>query len=173
VRLTRRALILAVLVTIGTAIIWPDGAERVARVALLGVGAAVVADLVLRWQRSYPTEGIAPFAPARQRPVRPWRPHGLTDLQRDLRLMAIPAGDRRLPRSTRLRDTCRAAAQERLDPLDLDLDRPEDAPAIADLFGPEVTAFLLGESRTAPVDQLLAAVEPPGGTWLPTGPSAP
>jgi hypothetical protein len=173
VRLTRRALVAAVLVTIGTAIIWPDGAERVARVALLGVGAAVIADLVLRWQRGYPTEATAPFAPALQRPIRPWRPHGLTDLQRDLRLMAIPAGDRRLPRSTRLRDTCRAAAQERLDPLDLDLDRPEDAPAIADLLGPEVTAFLLGESRTAPVDQLLAAVEPPGGTGRAAGPSAP
>ena len=172
-RLTRRALVAAVLVNVGTAVICPDGAERVARVALLGVGAAIVADLVLRWQRSYPTEGTAPFAPARQRPIRLWRPQGLTDLERDLRLMAIPAGERRLPSSTRLRDTCRAAAQERLDPLDLDLDRPEDAPAIADLLGPKVTAFLLGESRTAPVDQLLAAVEPPGGTWLATGPSAP
>src|SRR5207344_600336 len=50
VRLTRRALVVAVLVTVGTAFIWPDGAERVARVALLAVGAAVVADLVLRWQ---------------------------------------------------------------------------------------------------------------------------
>jgi len=164
VRLTRRALVLAVLVTVGTAVIWPDGAERVARIALLAVGAAVVADLVMRWQRSYPTEVTAPFAPAVRRPVRPWRPQGLTDLQRDLRLMVIPAGERRLPRSTRLRDTCRAAAQERLDPLDLDLDRPGDAPAIADLLGPEVTAFLLGDSRTAPVDQLLAAVEPPAGT---------
>jgi hypothetical protein len=173
VRLTRRALVVAVLVTIGTAVVWPDGAERVARVALLAVGAAVVADLVLRWQRSYPTEMSAPFAPAVQRPVRPWRPQGLTDLQRDLRLMAIPAGERRLPRSTRLRDTCRAAAQERLDPLDLDLERPEDAPAIAELLGPEVTAFLLGEFRTAPVDQLLAAVEPPVGTRPPRGRSAP
>mgnify|MGYP001153099122 CR=1 FL=1 len=52
-------------------------------------------------------------------------------------------------------------------------DSHDRVPAIADLLGPEVTAFLLGESRTAPVDQLLAAVEPPGGTWLPTGPSAP
>ena len=171
-RLTRRALVIAVLVTVGTAVIWPDGAERVARIALLGVGAAVVADLVLRWQRSYPTEATAPFAPAVRRPVRPWRPHGLTDLQRDLRLMAIAAGERRLPRSTRLRDTCRAAAQERLDPLDLDLDRAEDVPAIADLLGPEVTAFLLGEARTAPVDQLLAAVEPPVGTGPATGRSA-
>ena len=96
----------AVLVTIGTAVISPDGAERVARVALLGRGAAVVADLVLRWQRSYPTEATAPFAPAVRRPVRPWGPQGLTDLQRDLRLIAIPAGDRRLPRSIRLRDAC-------------------------------------------------------------------
>ena len=71
-RLTRRALVIAVLVTVGTAVIWPDGAERVARIALLGVGAAVVADLVLRWQRSYPTEATAPFAPAVRRPVRPW-----------------------------------------------------------------------------------------------------
>jgi hypothetical protein len=172
VRLTRRALVVAVLVTVGTAVIWPDGAERVARVALLAVGAAVVADLVLRWQRSYPTEATAPFAPALRRPIRPWRPQGLTDLQRDLRLMAIPAGERRLPRSTRLRDTCRAAAQERLDPLDLDLDRAEDAPAIADLLGPEVTAFLLGEARRAPADQLLAAVEPSVGTRPATGRSA-
>jgi hypothetical protein len=172
VRLTRRALVLAVLVTVGTAGIWPDGAERVARVGLLAVGAAVVADLVLRWQRSYPTEATAPFAPAVKRLVRPWRPQGLTDLQRDLRLMAIPAGDRRLPRSTRLRDTCRAAAQERLTPLHLDLERPEDAPAIAEFLGPEVTAFLLGESRTAPVDQLLAAVDPPVGTGPASGRSA-
>jgi hypothetical protein len=172
VRLTGRALVVAVLVTVGTAVIWPDGAERVARVALLAVGAAVVSDLVLRWQRSYPTEATAPFAPAVRRPVRPWQPKGLTDLQRELRLMAIPVGDRHLPRSTRLRDTCRAAAQERLDPLDLDLDHAEDAPAIADLLGSEVTAFLLGESRTAPVDQLLAAVEPPAGTRPATGESA-
>ena len=172
-RLTRRALVAAVLITIGTAIVWPDGAERVARIALLAVGAAVVADLVARWQRSYPTEATAPFAPALQRPIRPWRPQGLTDLQRDLRLMAIPAGDRGLPRSTRLRDTCRAAAQERLDALDLDLDRPGDAPAIAGVLGPEVTAFLLGESRAAPVDLLLAAVEAPVGTMPAPGRSAP
>ena len=171
-RLTRRALVVAVLVTVGTAVVWPESAERVARIALLAVGAAVVADLVLRWQRSYPTEATAPFAPALRRPIRPWRPQGLTDLQRDLRLMAIPAGDRRLPRSTRLRDTCRAAAQDRLDPLDLDLHRADDAPAIADLLGPEVTAFLRGETRTAPVDQLLAAVEPPVGTRRTTGRSA-
>ena len=172
-RLTRRALVVAVLITIGTAIVWPDGAERVARIALLAVGAAVVADLVVRWQRAYPTEATAPFAPALQRPIRPWRPQGLTDLQRDLRLMAIPAGDRRLPRSTRLRDTCRAAAQERLDALDLDLDRPDDAPAIAGVLGPEVTAFLLGDSRTAPVDLLLAAVEAPVSTMPAPGRCAP
>jgi len=171
--LTRRALVVAVLVTVGTAVIWPDGAERVARVALLGVGAAVVADLVLRWQRSFPTEATAPFAPAQLRPIRPWRPQGLTDLHRDLRLMSIPAGERRLPRSTRLRDTCRAAAQERLDALELDLDRPDDAPAIAEVLGSDVTAFLLGESRRAPVGQLLAAVEPPAGTDPATGRSAP
>ena len=172
-RLTRRALVVAVLVTVGTAVIWPEGAERVARVALLAVGAAVVADLVLRWQRSYPTEATAPFAPALQRPIRPWRPQGLTDLQRDLRLMAIPAGERRLPRSTRLRGTCRAAAQERLDAVDLDLDHPDDAAAIDGILGPAVTAFLLGESRRAPLDQLLAAVEPPVATSPPTGRDAP
>jgi hypothetical protein len=97
----------------------------------------------------------------------------LTDLHRDLRLMSIPAGERRLPRSTRLRDTCRAAAQERLDALELDLDRPDDAPAIAEVLGSDVTAFLLGESRRAPVGQLLAAVEPPAGTDPATGRSAP
>ena len=172
-RLTRRALVVAVLITIGTAIVWPDGAERVARIALLASAPPSSPTWWCRWQRPYPTEATAPFAPALQRPIRPWRPQGLTDLERDLRLMAIPAADRRLPRSTRLRDTCRAAAQERLDALDLDLDRPGDAPAIAGLLGPEVTAFLLGESRTAPVDLLLAAVEAPVSTMPAPGRSAP
>jgi hypothetical protein len=162
VRVTARVLVSAVLVTVATAIVWPQEAERVARVALLAVGAALVADLVGRWQRSYPRPGLSPFAPAAKQDVQPWRPQGLTDLQRDLRMMSIPGAGRRLPLSTRLRDTCRAAAQERLDALELDLDRPEDVDAIAAHLGPDVAAFLLGTSRTAPVDQLLAAVDPPG-----------
>jgi hypothetical protein len=161
VRVTLRVLVVAVVGTIATAVVWPEGAERVARVAFLAVGAAIVTDLVLRWQQSYASSASAPFAPALRREVQPWRPQGLTDLQRDLRLMAIPNAGRRLPRTTRLRDTCRAAAQERLDELDLDLDRPDDRAAIDDTLGADVTAFLLGEVRTVPVDDLLAAVEPP------------
>jgi len=161
VRLTLRVLVVAVVGTIATAVVWPDGAERVARVAFLAVGAAIVTDLVLRWQRSYPSAASAPFAPALRQEVQPWRPQGLTDLQRDLRLMEIPDTGRRLPRTTRLRDTCRAAAQERLDEADLDLDRPADRPAIDGVLGTNVTAFLLGEVRTIAVDDLLAAVEPP------------
>ena len=160
-RLTGRVLVGAVLATVATAAVWPAEAERMARVAFLAVGAALVADLVGRWQRSYAAPRSDPFAPTPRTEVQPWRPQGLTDLQRDLHLMGLPDPGRRLVLSSRLRDTCRAAAQERLDELDLDLGRAEDAAAIAARLGPEVTAFLLGDARSAPVDELLAAIEPP------------
>ena len=85
-RLTVRVLVVAVLATVVTAVVWPVGAERIARAGVLAVGAAVIADLVLRWQRSFPGVTTSPFAPPPRRAVPPWRPQGLTDLERDLRL---------------------------------------------------------------------------------------
>jgi hypothetical protein len=114
VRLTRRATVVALAAVVIVALAWPDGAERVGRGALLVLGAAFVADLVIELQHALPTERTNPFTPPRDRPLPPSLPKGLIDLQRDIRLMSIDGGGRRLPLSTRLQTTARAAAVERL-----------------------------------------------------------
>ncbi len=159
-----RVLVIAGLATLVSLAVWPEGAERVARGAALAVGAALVTDLVLKLSRSFPTAGFGPFAPLRARPAPAWRPQGLTDLQRDIRLLTVPAAGRRLPLSTRLRATCWAAAQRRLEPLGLDLDDPDDAAAAEAVLGSEAYAFIVGDARVAPIEELLAAVDPGPGS---------
>jgi len=126
VRLTRRAIVLALAAVVIVALAWPDAAERVGRGALLVLGAAFVADLVIELQRALPAEPTSPFAPPRERPLPPSLPKGLIDLQRDIRLMSIDGGGRRLPLSTRLQTTARAAAVERLLRHGLELPASDD-----------------------------------------------
>ena len=158
-RLTRWVLLVAVAVTLGSAVVWPEEAEQVGRSALLAVGAALVCDLVLSVRRTYPTAGESPFAPSRHRVLPPWRPQGLTELQRDLRLMSVTVSGRRVSQLTRLRETCRSAAQERLRPLGLDLDRAEDRGEARDVLGPGPYDFIVGDAPEASVDELLDALD--------------
>jgi hypothetical protein len=74
--------------------------------------------------------------------------------------MEVAGDGRRLPMASRLRTTCRAGAQARLAPLGLDLDRPDDAPAVTRVLGAGPYAFLAGAARTVDPDELLAAVAP-------------
>jgi len=161
-RSTRWALLGAVVATLGAAVVWPEGLERVGRIAILAVGATLIGDLTLAVRRNFPTEGSSPFAPSPRRASPPWRPSGLTDLERDLRLMAVPGAGRSLTLSTRLRRTCHAAAQERLRPLRLDLDRPGDRDAAREVLGADAYDFIVGDAPAASVDDLLAAVSPRG-----------
>ncbi|HEY8094231.1 MAG TPA: hypothetical protein VID93_10620 [Acidimicrobiales bacterium] len=161
-RSTRWALLGAVVATLGAAVVWPEGVERVGRIAILAVGAGLVVDLTLAVRHSLPSEINAPFAPPPRRSPPPWRPSGLTELQRDLRLMAVTGAGRSLSASTRLRRTCHAAAQERLRPRRLDLDRPGDRGAAREVLGAEVYDFIVGDAPAASVDDLLAAVSPQG-----------
>lgn len=159
-RLTRWALAGAVVATLGAAVVWPDGVERIGRFAILAVGAAIVGDLGFAVRRRLPVETRSPFAPPPRRVPPPWRPSGLTELQRDLRLMTVAGAGRGLSLSTRLRRTCRAAAQERLRPLRLDLDRPGDHSAAREVLGAAAYDFIVGDAPSVPVDELLAAVSP-------------
>ncbi|HEY8092731.1 MAG TPA: hypothetical protein VID93_03080, partial [Acidimicrobiales bacterium] len=85
-----------------------------------------------------------------------------TELQRDLRLMTVAGSGRGLSLSTRLRRTCRAAAQERLRPMNLDLDRPGDRDAAREVLGADAYDFIVGDAPAASVDELLAALGPGG-----------
>jgi hypothetical protein len=161
-RSTRWALVGAVVATLGAAVVWPDGLERVGRIAILAVGAALVGDLALAVRRTFPTEASSPLAPSPRRVPPPWRPSGLTELQRDLRLMTVTGAGRGLSLSTRLRRTCHAAAQERLRPMHLDLDRPGDRSAAREVLGADAYDFIVGDAPAASVDELLAAVSPDG-----------
>ena len=159
-RLTRRILLLALAAIAVAAAAWPDGAERVARVALLAVGAALVADLVTSLRRALPAEDVSPFAPPRYAPPPPWRPKGLIDLQREIRLMEVGRSGR-LPAANRLRRTARAAAAARLQTLGLDLDRAGDEDAARSVLGPAAYDFIVGHAASAPIEELLLAVERP------------
>ena len=158
-RLTQRVLLAAIVVTLVAAVTWPTGAERVGRGAVLAVGAALVADLLRSVWRAFPIGGN-PFAPARRVGGPPWRPHGLAELQRDLRLMSVAARDRPSSLSTRLRVTCQFAAQRQLRSRGLDLDRAEDRDAARALLGDGPYDFIVGDAPAASVDELLAALEP-------------
>ena len=125
------------------------------------VGAAFVTDLVLALRRAVPLETVSPFAPHRTPPPAPSLPKGLVDLHRELRLMTVDTGAMRLPLSTRLRATARAAAQTRLHRAGLDLDDADDADASRRLLGDGPYDYVTGAARTVAPDELLAAVEAP------------
>ena len=166
-RLTRRALVVAVGAVLLAALAWPDGAERVGRGALVLVGAAFVADLVATLQRALPAMSSSPFAPKRQPTARPALPKGLIDLQRDIRMLAVEGGGRRLPPSSRLRTTARAGVQARLHRHGLELpseaaDEDPDAEAAARaVVGEAAYDYIIGFTPTVDVAELLAAVEGP------------
>jgi hypothetical protein len=164
VRLTVRVIAVALIAIASTAVLWPDAGEAVIRTATLAAGAALVADLVLLVTRALPASPRPPFAPPRLAPTPPWCPQGLTELARDLALMDVAGDARRLPLAARLRTTCRAGAQARLAPLGLDLDRPDDGPAVTLVLGTGPYAFLTGAARTVDPDELLAAVAPDSDT---------
>jgi hypothetical protein len=159
VTVTIRALVVAVIGTVVAALAWPDGAERVARTALLVVGAALVADLVLMLRRAVPTETSSPFSPPDRHRGEPSVPKGLLDLQREIKLMAIDTGGRRLPLSTRLRVTARSAAETRLRREGLDLNDPADEEAARGILGDGPYDYVTGAAPTVSADELLAAVE--------------
>jgi hypothetical protein len=166
VRLTGRALVVAVGAVVVAAVAWPDGAERVGRGAIMLVGAAFVADLVGALQRALPGSSSTPFAPSRESPRPPPLPKGLVDLQRDIRVLSVDAGARRLPLSTRLRATARAGARARLRRHGLDFpsedaDDPEAEAAARALLGDAAYDFVTGVAPTVDVAELLAAVEGP------------
>ncbi len=168
-RLTKRAAAVALPAALVAALAWPEGTERVVRGALVLLGAAFVADLVTGLQQALPTESLSPFAPVRTRPQTPSLPKGLVDLQRDIQLLTIDAGARRLPLSTRLRSTARGAAQERLQRHGLALreadageGEPDDHEAAArQLLGDDVYDYLAGHAPTVDAAALLAAVDAP------------
>jgi hypothetical protein len=159
VKLTMRALVLALVAIVVAAIAWPDGAERVARTALLVVGGAFVTDLVLMLRRATPAERSSPFAPPARRRVAPSLPRGLVDLQREINLMAIDTGGRRLPLSTRLRATARAAAEVRLRREGVDLTDAAHEAAARGLLGDGPYEYVTGVAPTVLPAELLTAVE--------------
>jgi hypothetical protein len=161
VRLTLRAAVAALAASFFAAVVWPEGAERVGRAALVVVGAAFVTDLVLALRRAVPPERSSPFAPPSVSATPPSLPKGLVDLQREVRLLTVDANALRLPVSTRLRVTARAAAQTRLHRAGLDLDEPADAAAARALLGDGPDDYVTGAVRTTPPDELLAALEAP------------
>ena len=158
-RVTWQASVVAIAGTVIAALAWPEGFERTARGALLIVGAALVADLVLMLRRAMPTEGSSPFAPPARRREEPSLPNGLVDLQREIKLMAIDTGGRRFPLSTRLRVTARAAAEVRLRKAGLDLTDPDDEHAVRGILGDGPFEYITGLASTVAPDALLAAVE--------------
>ena len=158
-RVTRRASVVAIAGTLIAVLAWPNDVERVARVALLIVGAALVADLVLMLRQAMPTEGSSPFAPPGRRREEPSLPKGLVDLQREIELMATDTGGRRFPLSTRLRVTARAAAEVRLRDAGLDLTDPGDEHAARGILGDGPFEYITDLARTIAPDALLAAVE--------------
>jgi hypothetical protein len=159
VRITRLASVVAIAGTVIAALAWPNDVERVARAALLIIGAALVTDLVLMLCRALPTEWSSPFAPPARRPEEPSLPKGLVDLQREIKLMAIDTGGRLLPLSTRLRVTARAAAEVRLRDAGLDLADPGDEHAARSILGDDPFEYVTGVASTVSPDALLAAVE--------------
>jgi hypothetical protein len=159
VRLTLRAAVAALAATLVAAVAWPEGAEKVGRAALLVVGAAFVTDLVLALRRAVPPERSSPFTPPPVTATPPSLPKGLVDLQREVRLLTVDANALRLPVSTRLRVTARAAAQARLHRAGLDLDDPSDADAARHLLGEGPYDYVTGAARTVPPDELLIALE--------------
>jgi hypothetical protein len=167
VKLTIRVLVAALAAVAASAVLWPDAGEAVIRTSTLAAGAALVADLVLLVTRALPASSRSPFAVPHLTPAPAWCPQGLTELARDLALMDVGGDARRLPLVSRLRTTCRAGAQARLAPLGLDLDRPEDAPAVTRVLGAGPYAFLTGAARTVDPDELLAAVAPLSPTRAP------
>jgi hypothetical protein len=160
VRLTRRVVLVAVAVLLVSAAVWPEGVERVARGALLAIGAAAIVDLVLALTRALPTSPDDPFAPERLRAAPPWVPRGMVDLDRELRFMAAPRAERRLPLAARVRETSRAAAERRLRAMGIDLEREADAAAARAVLGDAPYEFVVGLAPAAPVDELLAAIDP-------------
>jgi hypothetical protein len=161
VRLTLRAAAAALAASFLAAVAWPEGVERVGRAALVVVGAAFVTDLVLALRRAVPPERSSPFAPPPVATTPPSLPKGLLDLQREVRLLTVDANALRLPVSTRLRVTARAAAQTRLHRAGLDLDDPDDAAEARRLLGDGPYDYVTGAARTTPPDQLLDALEAP------------
>ena len=157
--ITRRASVVAIVGTVIVALAWSDEVERVARAALLIVGAALVADLVLMLRRAMPTEGSSPFAPPARRREEPSLPKGLVDLQREIKLMAIDTGGRRVPLSRRLRVTARAAAEVRLRDAGLDLADVGDEHAARGILGDGPFEYITDLAPTVAPDALLAAVE--------------
>jgi hypothetical protein len=157
--ITRRASVVAIVGTVIAALAWSEEVERVVRAALLIVGAALVADLVLMLRRAMPTEGSSPFAPPARRREVPSLPKGLVDLQREIKLMAIDTGGRRLPLSTRLRVTARAAAEMRLRDVGLDLAEVGDEHAARGILGDGPFEYITDLAPTVAPDALLAAVE--------------
>ena len=157
--ITRRASVVAIVGTVIVALAWSDEVERVARAALLIVGAALVADLVLMLRRAMPTEGSSPFAPPARRREEPSLPKGLVDLQREIKLMAIDTGGRRVPLSRRLRVTARAAAEVRLRGAGLDLADVRDEHAARGILGDGPFEYITDLAPTVAPDALLAAVE--------------